>query len=160
LVYGRFSRPSARLLFSNHALIAPYKEGSSLQFRIVNRRKNVLLEMEARVMLMAADLSDESSFRKYYNLRLETPNIHFFPITWTLVHSIDERSPLFGILILIKGYDETFGQNVHVRFSYKWDEIIWGAKFIRNYHTSEDGSIEVHIDQVHNYEILPGNSAT
>lgn len=123
--------------------------------------------MEARVMLMASDLSGESETRKYYNLRLETPSIHFFPITWTLVHPIDERSPLFGIskqdmqdkdaeiLILIKGYDETFGQFVHVRFSYKWDEIIWGAKFIRNYHTTEDGSIEVQVDQVHNYEILP-----
>lgn len=166
LVYGRFAKPSARILFSNNALIAPYNEGRSLMFRLVNRRPNVLLDMEARVMLVANDLSGESVNRKYYNLRLEISNIHFFPLSWTVVHAMDDKSPLYGItkeelekvnaeiLILIKGFDETFGQHVHVRFSYRWDEIVWGAKFIRNFHTDEDGGVVVDVDGVHSYELV------
>jgi inward rectifier potassium channel len=122
--------------------------------------------MEARVMLVANDLSGESVNRKYYNLRLEMSNIHFFPLSWTVVHPIDDKSPLFGItqeelenvnaevLILIKGFDESFGQHVHVRFSYRWDEIVWGAKFIRNFHTNDDGGVVVDVDGVHNYTLV------
>jgi inward rectifier potassium channel len=166
LVYGRFAKPSARILFSNNALIAPYQDIRSLQFRLVNRRSNVLLDLEARVMLVANDLSGNSVNRKYYNLRLEISTIHFFPLSWTVVHPIDEKSPLYGItkeelkkanaevLILIKAFDETFGQHVHVRFSYRWDEMVWGAKFVRNFHTDSNGEVVVDVDGVHNYTMV------
>lgn len=166
IVYRRFSRPSARLLFSNNALISPHKNGEALMFRIVNRRPNVLMEMDARVML-AVDMDEgERVNRRYFNLKLDTASIHFFPLSWTLVHPINEDSPLFNltaedfvhkkieILILIKGFDETFSQNVHLRFSYTYDEIVWNARFIRNYKSLDTGQIELDIDSVHNYELL------
>ncbi|MBR9918127.1 K+ channel, inward rectifier [bacterium] len=166
LVYGRFSRPSARILFSNNALISPYQDGKALMFRIVNRRPNILMEMDAKVMLtMDVDLGKEV-VRRYYNLKLETSSIHFFPLSWTLVHPLDESSPFHGlskeelakrnaeVLILIKGFDDTFSQHVHVRFSYVVDEIVWNARFIRNFYADEEGLINLDIDRVHEYEKL------
>lgn len=166
LVYRRFSRPSARILFSDNALISPYKGDKALMFRIVNRRPNVLMELDARVML-AIDLDEgEEVNRRYFNLSLETNSIHFFPLSWTIVHPIDSTSPLNGfskkdyeernveILILMKGFDETFSQNVHVKFSYTYDEVVWNARFVRNFKSLDSGQIELDIDAVHNYQLL------
>jgi inward rectifier potassium channel len=165
LVYGRFSRPSARILFSNNILISPYKENeTALMFRIVNRRLNVLMEMDAQV-IVAMDVDDsEEVRRRFYRLELETSKIVFFPLTWTIVHPITKTSPFQGlthedllkrdteVLILVKGYDETFSQHVHVRFSYTADELIWGARFIRNFQSQDNGVVELHIDDVHAFE--------
>jgi inward rectifier potassium channel len=166
LVYRRFSKPSARILFSNNALISPFKGGEALMFRAVNRRPNVLMEMEARVML-AVDMDEgDKVFRRYFNLKLESSSIHFFPLSWTLVHPITEDSPLYGltkqdysdrkieVLILIKGFDETFSQTTPIRFSYINNEIVWNAKFIRNYKSLDTGQIELDIDGVHDFEYL------
>lgn len=166
LVYGRFSRPSARILFSNNALISPFKDGNALMFRIVNRRPNVLMEMDAKVMLMMDVDEGEEVMRRYFNLKLDTSNIHFFPLSWTLVHPINDSSPLYGltkedlesksaeVLILIKGFDDSFSQHVHIRFSYTYDEFVWNAKFVRNFESTKDGEIELDIDAVHNYQLL------
>lgn len=166
LVYGRFSKASARILFSNNALISPYKGGQALMFRIVNRRPNVLMEMEAKVML-AIDVDEgEGVERRYFNLKLEQSSVHFFPLSWTIIHPLDERSPLFGlsreemrdksaeILILIKGFDDTFSKHVHIRFSYIVDEFVYNARFLRNFHADESGEILLDIDGVHNFELI------
>jgi inward rectifier potassium channel len=127
LLFGRFSKPSANIGFSSNAIIAPYQNMTSLQFRIVNRRKINLLEMEANVLLMMVDKSGSTPIRKYFQLSLERQSVYFFPLPWTIVHPIDKISPLHDktpedlakvhaeILILIKGFDETFGQTVHAR---------------------------------------------
>lgn len=166
LVYRRFSRPTARILFSNNALIAPYRGGKAIMFRLVNRRPNVLMEMHARVML-AVDMDEgEEVNRRYFNLALETNSIHFFPLSWTVVHPLTENSPVYGftqkdfqnknveILILVKGFDETFSQDVHIRFSYTYDELVWNAKFVRNFKSLDNGQIELDIDGVHNYKLV------
>ncbi|MEO1049220.1 MAG: ion channel [Bacteroidota bacterium] len=164
LLYGRFSKPSARLLYSDKLLIAPYKDLTSLQFRVANRRRSTLMEMEATVMLMTIEMTDGQFNRNYQPLKIETPNILFFPLNWTIVHPIDEKSPLFGkskddlmrmnaeVMILIKGFDETFSQVVHSRFSYLADEIEWGARFKPAYFTSNTGDIVFNIHGVHEYE--------
>ena len=110
LLYGRFSRPSARILFSDHALIAPYQDGTSLQFRITNARSNVLMDMEARVLLMMVDSSDGLLKRDYVDLPLERRKIYFFPLTWTIVHPIDSTSPLYGKTA--RGSDAAGGRSV------------------------------------------------
>src|ERR1039457_6948242 len=96
LLFGRVSRPSARFGFSENLLVAPYQEGTSLQFRMVNRRSNSLMELEAKVMLMTVDLVDGKLQRNYNLLRLERPGVLFLPLSWTVVHPIDEDSPLWG----------------------------------------------------------------
>lgn len=164
VIYTRFSKPSARLLFSNNALISPYQDGKALMFRVVNRRPTVLMEMEARLLMVIDTDASEAVARKFYNLDLETSNITFFPLSWTIVHPIQEDSPLSKytledmvqrraeFLILLKGYDESFGQNIRLRFSYTADEIVPNAKFIRNFDVQDDGKIELDIDAVHDYE--------
>ena len=96
ILFGRFSRPSARIGFSEHALIAPYDNGTSLQFRIVNRRPNTLMELEAIVILMTVEEEGGKFKRKFQPLPLERSTIDFLALTWTIVHPIDESSPLFG----------------------------------------------------------------
>jgi inward rectifier potassium channel len=164
LLFGRFSKPSANISFSANAIIAPYQDKTSLQFRIVNRRKINLLEMEANVLLMVVDKSGPTPIRKYFQLKLERPSVYFFPLPWTIVHPIDKTSPLHGktpedlakvhaeILIMIKGFDETFGQIVHTRYSYRFDEILWGARFVPAFSIDDNGDVILHLDDINKME--------
>ncbi len=160
LLYGRFSKPSAKILFSDKAIIAPFKEGKALMFRVANSRDNILMEMEANAMMTSLDKSDGRFTRKYFPLKLEIKFIYFFPLPWTIVHPIDEESPLYGktakdleeleaeLLIMVKGFDDSFSQHVISRSSYKYDEIEWDAKFIRAYTTDETGETIVDLEKV------------
>jgi len=160
LLFGRVSRPSARIGYSDRMVIAPYLDGTSLQFRVVNKRANTLMELEAKVMLMTVEGKPGNLKRDYRVLKLERHNVYFFPLTWTIVHPIDEHSPLHGktaddldrlqaeILILIKGFDDTFSQTVHSRYSYRYDEIVWGARFAPAFDVDEAGAIVLEVDQV------------
>ncbi len=160
LLFGRFSRPSARFGFSSKMVIAPYRDGTSLQFRVVNRRANNLIEAEARVMLMTVDLVNGRPLRNYNQLELERTQVLFLPLTWTVVHPISERSPLFGkteqdlerlqaeIVVMMRGFDETFGQTVYARYSYRHDEILWGAKFAAAFDVDERGDLVLWVDKV------------
>jgi inward rectifier potassium channel len=164
VIYGRFSKPSARLLYSNNAIIAPYQNGRSLQFRVVNTRMSMLLELEASVSIQFTSTKDGKYHRTYTQLDLERNRILFFPLNWTIVHPIDTSSPLFDftsediieqqleIIIQLKGFDDTFGQTVHSRYSYLPEEIIWGGKFELAYETSVTGDIIFHMDKVHSFE--------
>ncbi len=166
LVFGRFSRPSARIGFSEQMLIAPYRDGASLQFRIVNRRSNNLIDLDARLMLMTVELVDGNLQRKYANLELEREHVLFFPLTWTIVHPLNESSPLYGktaqdlerlqaeILIMIKAFDDTFGQTVQVRYSYRYDEITWGAKFSPAFEIDPEGNMRLEVNKVGEVQTL------
>jgi inward rectifier potassium channel len=160
LVFGRFSRPSARIGFSEHMVVAPYMDGMSLQFRVVNRRSNNLIDLDARLLLMTVELDGGRKQWRYTPLELERKQVLFFPLTWTVVHPIDEKSPFYGktrkdleemqaeVMILIKGFDETFGQTVHARYSYRADEIAWGARFAPAFDVDEYGNLRVEVDKV------------
>jgi len=165
LLFGRVSRPSARIGFSKKALISPYQDGTSFQFRMVNRRANTLIEPAATLMMMTVDRADGNSRRDFRVLKLERPSIMLFPLTWTIVHPIDSDSPLFGktaadlegvqaeFMILVKAWDETFGQTVHQRFSYRYSEIVWGGRFTPAFGVDEKGDLQVHVDKVGTYVI-------
>lgn len=160
LLFGRFSRPAARIAFSKWALIAPYEEGQSLQFRIANRRTNNLMELTAQVLLMTVETSNGDLKRKFVPLTLERPSVLFLPLTWTVVHPLDETSPLFGktprdlerlqaeFLILIKAYDETASRTTHSRYSYRQDELVWGARFLPAFAIDESGDLVLEIEKL------------
>jgi inward rectifier potassium channel len=166
LLYGRFSRPSARILFSRTALVAPYQDGTSLQFRITNARSNVLMDLEARVLLMTVNRTEGQLKRAFIDLPLERRRVYFFPLTWTIVHPIDAASPFSGktaddlremeaeLLILIKGFDDTFSQQVHSQYSYRHDEILWGAKFLPAFSVDGQGDLVLDVNKVHEMTIL------
>jgi len=160
LLFGRVSRPSARMGFSDSMLITSYQDGTGLEFRVVNRRRNSLMELEARVMLMTVAPAENGLKRNYELLRLEREKVIFFPLTWTVVHPIDRESPLFGktaedlrllqaeVLILIKGYDDTFSQTVLSRRSYRHDEIIWGRHFAPAFMVDKQGDLVLDVWKV------------
>jgi len=161
LLYGRFSRPSAKILFSKSAIMAPYQDGTSLQFRITNARSNVLMDLEARVLLMTVNRTDGQLKRAFIDLALERRHVYFFPLTWTVVHPIDDQSPLRGktpeelkeleaeLLILIKGYDDTFSQLVHAQYSYRHDEILYGVKFLPAFRVDPKGDLVLDVNKIH-----------
>jgi inward rectifier potassium channel len=114
----------------------------SFQFRIVNTRNNQIIDLRARLLVSRfEDNASGVTVRRYYPLRLERESVVFFPLSWTIVHTIDQDSPLFGVtedelcangaefLILLTGMDETFSQVVNARSSYRANEVIWDAKF-------------------------------
>jgi inward rectifier potassium channel len=158
LLYGRFSRPSARILYSSQALIAPYQGIESLQLRIANKRSNVLMELDANVILMTVEMIDGELKRRFSELTLERNHVNFFPVTWTIVHPITGSSPLHGktdddlermqaeIIVLIKAFDDTFSQVVHSRYSYRHEEIAWGARFLPAFQFDERGDMVLHLD--------------
>ena len=160
LLFGRVSRPSARIGFSENPLVAPYQEGTSLQFRMVNRRSNSLTELEAKVMLMTVEMVDGKLQRNYRLLRLERPGVLFLPLSWTVVHPIDEDSPLWNktpedvaamqaeILILVKGYDDTFSQTVLARHSYRHDEFVWNKRFAPAFFVDDVGDLVLELKKV------------
>lgn len=141
LLFARFSRPIPRIAFSDRALIAPFRGKTAFMFRIANERSSQIIDLEARIVLALFDKVDGHATRRFSVLSLERNRVALFPLSWTVVHPIEEGSPLYGLtdrdlaergaefLVLLTGLDETFMQTVHARSSYRYDEIVWGAKF-------------------------------
>ena len=160
LMYGRFSRPSARLIFSRQMVVAPYDGGRAIMFRIANGRPNVLMELEAVVILMTVEEGPDGLRRKFEALPLERKRVYFLPLSWTLVHPLNEHSPLNGLgqedlrrmqaefLILIKAFDDTFSQAVHARYSYTFDEIGWDSRFLPAFEVDQDGDMVLDLSKL------------
>jgi inward rectifier potassium channel len=160
LLFGRVSRPSAKIGFSEKILVTPYQDIQSLQFRVVNRRRNDLMEIQARVLLMTVEYKDGQPTRQYRQLKLEREQVLFMPLTWTIVHPIDGESPMFGlnaadlermqaeVMILLKAYDDTFSQTVLARFSYRYDEIAWNQHFAPAFSVDTGGDMVLELQKV------------
>lgn len=174
VLYGRFSRPKIYLVKSKNAIIAPFKRGAALMFRIANSKNNQLVEPEVSVLVAMQVEENGQSVRRFFDLELELKKVTFLALSWTLVHPIDEKSPLYGInseqlaeadaeiIILFKAFDDTFSQSVQSRFSYKFDEIIWGRKFTTIFKLDEDGinSVDLSALDMHEAVELPILSQT
>ena len=164
LTFARFSRPSVSILFSKNALIAPYKGGKSFMFRIANLRNTQLMDVEASISLTWITQKNGKPTRSYASLNLERRRLVMFPLNWTIVHPVDEKSPLFHkslkeltemdveFIIVIKGFDDTFSQMVQDFGSYKIQDIVYGAKFVPMYHVNEDGCTVLELDKINTYQ--------
>jgi inward rectifier potassium channel len=169
LLFGRFSRPSARIAFSDQMLVAPYEDRTSAQFRIVNLRPNVLMEVQAHLVLMTVEGPPGALTRKYQQLKLERDDIYFLALTWTVVHPIDEESPLFGktaadlerlqaeFVVMMKAYDDTFAQVVHARYSYRYDELAWQNRFQPAFEIDGQGNMVLNVDRVSSRAAIAGS---
>jgi inward rectifier potassium channel len=141
ILFARFSRPQARILFSRSAVVAPYRGITGLMFRIANERSSQMIEVEAKLNLSRMEVVEGKPARRFYPLHLERDKVNFFPLHWVIVHPIDETSPLYGVtkaefdasdaelLVLLSAVDETFSELVHARTSYKCPELEWGVRF-------------------------------
>lgn len=167
LLYGRFSKPSASIAYSEKVLVSPYKEtGKGLMFRLANKRMSHLIENEIQVILAMNVDENGKSVRRFRNLELELNTISILSMMWTVVHPIDEHSPLFGLdeedltlaraelIILFKAVDETYNQQVYNRRSYFFDDFVWNARFKPAFFTGADGRISVDIRKVGDYEAI------
>ena len=165
VVFARFSRPTAKIIFSDKAIVAPYRGGKGFMFRLVNSRNNQLIQIRAQVLFAHFVEQNGKQMRRFDLLNLERDRVSFFPLAWTVVHPIDKDSPMFGltesdfeksdaeILILLNALDETFAQNVHTRSSYKLNEIKFGYKFSDMYNkTASNEPISIDIRKLSEIE--------
>ncbi len=169
LFFARFSKPKARILFSNQAIITPYREEEmSLQFRIANLRNNKLLDVVATVNVSWLENKNGKIRRRFTELALERDHLFFFPLNWTIVHPITPKSPFYKktpqdihemkteILVLIQGYDETYAQTIHSNESYIANEIIFDVQFVKMYYASSHlHSTVLELDKISTVEPIP-----
>lgn len=151
LVFARFARPTAKVIFSEVAVIAPYRGITGLMVRLVNGRNNQLIDVRANLLYARFVEENGRMVRRFDALELERDNVAFLPLAWTIVHPITPDSPLYGLtredveradaelLVLLNATDETFAAVVHTRSSYKPDEVRIGYKFVNIYNQVEDG---------------------
>lgn len=166
ILFARFSRPTAKIQFSDVALIAPYRGITAFEFRLANARSNELVEVEAKVTL--SRLKPGGGGRDFIPLTLERDRVLFFPLAWTVVHPIDEASPLYGMgpdaliaagaefLVFLTAFDETFSQSVHTRSSYVAEDVVWGASFVSVFKPQrDDGVVSIDIGHLNDVKRLP-----
>jgi inward rectifier potassium channel len=156
LIFGRFSRPKSFLLFSDVALVSPFKGNTALMFRFAPYKDNhTLTDVQIRVNIGLKMMKDGSAEYVYYDLNLERTKVESLPMNWTVVHPIDDQSPLQGftaedmeasdveVYVLIRGFDDVYSNLVQQRTSYTYHEIRFDGKFVPMYRESEDGKTTI-----------------
>jgi inward rectifier potassium channel len=165
LLYGRFTRPKAFILFSPNALIAPHRGQTALMMRVATYKNNHLTDVDAQATIALHIAENGSTVTRFYGLKLEINRINSLALSWTLVHFIDENSPLHlmeekdlreaqpEIMLMLKGFDDHFSNTVQQRSSYTASEIIFGAKFLPAFRRSEDGGMTIlELDKIGDFE--------
>lgn len=161
LFFSRFSRPTARVIFSKIAVIREMQGQSVLMFRMANERMNNIVEAHIDVALVKTEcLADGEKFRNLVDLKLKRQRTPMFANTWTVIHPIDADSPLSGrshkdlenleaeIIVSLSGLDETFAQTIHARTTYRPNQIEWNSKFA-DMLFRVDGKIKVDLSKIH-----------
>ena len=166
LLFARFARPTAKIIFSRNAIIAPYENGWALMFRLANLRNHDLTDVHAIVSFARWTETNGQRRRRFDQLTLERDFILFMPLHWVIVHPITEASPLRGftpeslaaadpeIVCLINADDETFAQTVHAKTSYDRTDLVWGARF-RDMYLPDTDKVAIDLDRLHDFEPVP-----
>src|SRR5438270_1722487 len=167
LIFARFSRPSARLLFADHPVISSHEGKPTLMIRFVNERHNIIGNATAKLWLLRNEVSLEGgSFRRFYELALVRSEHPALALSWTLYHVLDEQSPLYGLnaedfaaadvslVAVVSGYDVVAAQTIHARKSYDYPAIRFGQRYADILERAEDGRLR--IDYARFHETLSG----
>jgi inward rectifier potassium channel len=165
LAFARFSRPTARMLFSEVAVITPYEGIPTLMFRAANQRRNQVLEAQMQVYFMHQVVSVEGArFYRVFDLNLVRRQIPNFRLTWTVMHTVDEQSPLYGftleslreanaqVVISLSGVDDELSQTIYARHTYGVQNILENHRFIDIIHYTEEGDREIDYTKFHDVE--------
>jgi len=152
LLYGRFSKPKASIKFSENIIYRDFKEGKALMFRLMNNKTDVMINPRVKVTLAITEADDQQGYkRNFYQLELERDHITYLPTTWTLVHEIDEKSPLHEFseselqqlngefLIMVSYYDEAFNEEVYKLHSYTFEEVLMNVAFENAFYYDNEG---------------------
>ncbi len=143
LAFARFSRPTARVIFSRVAVVTRFNGVPTLMYRTANQRFNQILEAQQRATLIRDEVTSDGEYmRRFYDLQLVRSQSPIFALTWTVMHVIDDSSPLYKlttkelvekqaeIVITLTGIDETVSQTIHARHSFVASEILWDMRFV------------------------------
>jgi inward rectifier potassium channel len=154
LIFAKFSRPTARVMWSRVAVVAPRDGVPHLMFRLANQRGNQIVEATMRAVMSHNEVTREGErIRRFLNVELVRDRITFFALTWTVMHKIDEKSPLWGetvesleahgseLILSVMGLDDTFAQTVNARHSYLPSEIRWGHRLVDIIDLRPDGAV-------------------
>jgi len=166
LAFSKFSRPTARVIFSRVAVIAPFNGVPTLMYRAGNQRLNQILEAQQGVTFIRDEVTSEGEYmRRFYDLQLMRNQSRIFSLTWTVMHAIDESSPLYQltakdlieqeaeIVITLTGIDETVSQTINARHSFVASEIMWNMRFVDIILRTPDGGRVVDYTRFH--EVKP-----
>jgi inward rectifier potassium channel len=161
MLYGRFSRPSAKITYSKNLLVAPYLETSrGLMFRLANLRRNTLIDLEIEIIFSYNEDVDGKILRRFYQLEVERKRVSILTLNWTVVHPLDDKSPLkdmtpedlkrtqASFAVLLRAFDDSFSQTVHSRTSYQHDDLVWGARFKPAFDRDEEGRIVLDLSRI------------
>ena len=167
LIFARFSRPNARLLFADHPVISSHDGKPTLMVRFANERRNIIGNATARLWLLRNELTLEGTpFRRFYELPLLRNEHPALALSWTLYHVVDAQSPLYGLdagdldaqevslVVVVSGYDVVAAQTVHARRTYRHSDIRFGHRYADILDTSEDGRLRIDYGRFH--ETLEG----
>jgi inward rectifier potassium channel len=167
LIFARFARPNARLLFADHPVISSHDGKPTLMIRFANERHNIIGNASARLWLLRNEMSLEGqSFRRFYELQLVRNEHPALALSWTLYHVIDQTSPLYGLdpealaaaavslVVVVSGYDVVAAQTVHARRSYDHSDLRFGQRYADILDTSEEGRLRIDYGKFH--ETLDG----
>jgi inward rectifier potassium channel len=162
LIFARFSRPSARLLFADNPVISHHEGKQTLMVRFANERHNIIGNATAKLWLLKNIVSQEGrSFRRFYELPLLRSEHPALALSWTLYHEIDEASPLHGqtaddleaagvtLVVVVGGYDVVAAQSVHGRKSYDHPEILFGHRYADILSEMDDGRLRIDYGKFH-----------
>jgi inward rectifier potassium channel len=159
LFFARFSRPGKSILFSDSSVIAPFQGKTAFMFRIANLHNDKILDLEANVLVSYIQKEGNQTMRRYERLKLQINRIAMFPLSWTIVHPIEEDSFFYGkteselidmhmeVITMVKGYDETYAQFINASRSYTCRELKWGFRFDLMYQNEETG-IVLKLDEI------------
>ncbi len=152
LLYGRFSKPRANIQFSNHMVLRKHNDVDSIMFRLMSRSANVMIRPKIEATIAISQQNKNKEFvNNFYNLKLERNSITYLPTTWTVVHAINESSPLqqfdremlsklnAEVLLLVSYYDESFSQEVHQVHSYMLKDLIQDQDFTPAFYYDDKG---------------------
>lgn len=162
LAFGRFSRIKPRILFSERAVVAPYRDRTNaFMLRLANERSSDIMDARATLFMVMQDVEGTSHNRRYYEMPIEIDHLVSLALNWTLVHAITKDSPLYGLnhrdlidrnaefLVILTAFDDTVGQQFYARYSYKGDEVQWGSKFEQMFTTTEAGDVILNLHVMH-----------
>lgn len=167
LVFARFSLPTARILYSNVAVVAPFNGVPTLMFRTANERRNYILEAQLWVTLVRDEVTEEGEhIRRFHDLPLVRSHTPVFSLSWTAMHRLTADSPFYGetpeslregrveIIVTLTGLDETLSQTIHARHAFSAYEIFWNHKFVDIISTNEAGGSIIDYNHFHTIEPL------
>jgi inward rectifier potassium channel len=168
IMFARFSRPRARFLFTRNAVVRPIDGKPTLLVRAANQRQNVVQDASARLHMLRDEVTEEGfRIRRVIDLPLIRSQHPMFVLGWTIMHVIDDASPLKSetaeslhalsatFVLSVSGTDETTGQVLMARAEYSCDDIRWNATFHDILEESADGTLHIDYGKFHDIEPLP-----